>query len=115
LARAMAQDASVLLLDEPTAGLDLKYQYECLERVQQLVKQRNLLAVITLHDLNQAALFADRIALLCGHHLLAVGPPREVLTPQLIEQAFGIAVQVIEHPTANVPLIVPLRSTEART
>ena len=64
LARAIAQDASVLVLDEPIAGLDLKYQYEVLDNVRHLTKHNNLVTVVTLHDLNIAAMFADRIAIL---------------------------------------------------
>ncbi len=108
LARALAQDASVLLLDEPIAGLDLKYQVEVLEYVRQTTKQKSLVTVITLHDLNLAATFADRIAVLHQGRLIAVGPTVDVLRPELIELAFGIAVEVIKHPSNGTPLVVTL-------
>lgn len=112
LARSIAQDASVLLLDEPTAGLDLRYQYECLERVRDIVKSKNLIGVVTMHDLNQAALFADRIALLACHQLLGFGDASEILKESMIECAFGVKVSVLKHPTRDIPLIVPIAAKE---
>jgi iron complex transport system ATP-binding protein len=106
LARSLAQDASVLLLDEPIAGLDLKYQVEVLDHVRRMTKQKNLVTVITLHDLNMAASFADRIAVLHQGRLIADGPTVDVLQPELIELAFGIAVEVIKHPTNGTPLVI---------
>ena len=107
LARSLAQEASILLLDEPTSGLDLKHQFESLRQIRALVKERDLIAVVTLHDLNHAAAFADQIALLSGQQLLACGPPEEVLTKDLIVQAFEIDVSVTEHPIHGTPLVVP--------
>jgi iron complex transport system ATP-binding protein len=111
LARALAQEAPILLLDEPTAGLDLKYQFDVLGRVQRMAKERNLVVVVTLHDLNHAAIFGDRLALLADHKLLAIGTPREVLTPNNIEQAFDIAVTVIDHPLHGTPFVIPAYRT----
>jgi iron complex transport system ATP-binding protein len=108
LARSLAQNASILLLDEPTAGLDMKYQFECLGHVRRMVKERQLIAVITLHDLNQASMFADRIAILANKELLSIGPPQEVMRPDLIRKAFGIDVMVVSHPTESIPMVVPI-------
>ncbi len=108
LARAIAQDASVLLLDEPIAGLDLKYQYEVLDQVRKLTKQNRLVSVVTLHDMNMAAMFADRVAILHDGKLLAIGKAEEVITSPLIRQAFDVEVSVMKHPTLGTPLIVPL-------
>ena len=107
LARALAQDAPILLLDEPTAGLDLKYQFDVLDRVRRMAKERNLVVVVTLHDLNHAAMFGDRLALLSKHVLVAIGTAREVLTPSLIRQAFDVSVTVIDHPVHETPFVVP--------
>lgn len=112
LARSIAQDASVLLLDEPTAGLDLRYQYECLERVRNIVNEKKLIGVVTMHDLNQAALFADRIALLACHQVLGFGAASEVLSESMIECAFGVKVSVLKHPTRDIPLIVPIAAKQ---
>lgn len=108
LARALAQEAPILLLDEPTAGLDLRYQFDVLDRLRQMAKQRDLIIVLTLHELNHAALFGDRIALLHERSLLAIGTPREVLKPDLIDQAFGVSVAVIDHPVHGTPFVVPI-------
>lgn len=108
LARSLAQNAAVLLLDEPTSGLDLKHQYECLEEVRRVVKQQRLIAVISLHDLQQTAMFADRIALLADRRILALGDSHSVLTAERIRQAYGIDVTVLPHPVHGGPLVVPL-------
>lgn len=107
LARALAQAAEVLLLDEPTTGLDLKYQVEMLHLVRQLAHEEGLAVVVTLHDLNQAALFAYRLALICQRRLLAVGRPDAVLTAANIETAYGVAVTIARHPVYGTPLVAP--------
>lgn len=110
LARVLAQLAGVsgdrlLLLDEPTSSLDLAYQHEVLRLARELGRERvGVLAV--LHDLNLAAQYADRVLVLADGRVSAFGPPREVLTPTLIGEAFGHDVLVIEHPTLKVPLVV---------
>ncbi len=108
LARSLAQDSSVLLLDEPTAGLDLKYQLDVLRRVRQFAIEKQLTVVMTLHNLNHAAFYADTIALLHGGNLLAVGAAKEVLTPDNIRTAFGVSVMVMKHPIGDRVMIVPL-------
>jgi iron complex transport system ATP-binding protein len=108
LARALAQNASILLLDEPTAGLDLKYQLDVLSRIQAMSHECGLTVAISLHDLNHAAIFGDRLALMSDSHLLALGTPREVLRPEIIEQAFGVRVAVIDHPMHGTPFVVPM-------
>ncbi|MCO8121058.1 ABC transporter ATP-binding protein [Stieleria sp. TO1_6] len=111
LARSLAQQASILLLDEPTNGLDLKHQYDCLSQIRDLVKQKNLIAVLALHDLNQTAMFADRIALLSGQKVMAIGDCWQVLTAERIEQAYGIQATIVEHPVHGTPLVVPVGPT----
>ncbi len=108
LARTLAQEPEVLLLDEPTAHLDLKYQTEILELVRDLAHRDGLTVIVTLHDLNQAALCADRLALLANGRLRATGIPSEVLTPELLQQAYGVPVSVSRHPIYDTLLVVPL-------
>jgi len=108
LARALCQEPQVLLLDEPTAYLDLKYQIDILALMQCLAHEDNLTVVVTMHDLNQAALYADRLALLVEGHILAVGSPRDVLTEDNLRRAYGVPVVITEHPIYHTPLVTPL-------
>jgi iron complex transport system ATP-binding protein len=108
LARALAQQAQVLLLDEPTTGLDLKYQVEVLRLIRELAGAQNLIVILTLHDLNHASLYGDRLALLYERSLVALGPPANVLTADQISRVFGIPVTVTQHPVYGTPLVVPL-------
>ncbi|MBK8616946.1 MAG: ABC transporter ATP-binding protein [Anaerolineales bacterium] len=107
LARALCQSTPILLLDEPTAHLDLQYQVSLLELIRELAHTEDLAVLVALHDLNLAAHFADRVALLVGGHLKAIGTPREVLTSELISQAYCLPVQVVEHPFMGGPLVLP--------
>ena len=107
LARALAQSTPILLLDEPTSNLDLHYQVNFMEAVSALARQDNLAVLVALHDLNLAARYAKRLALLVDGRIKAIGTPREVLTPELISMAYALTVQVISHPFADVPLVLP--------
>ncbi len=93
LARALVQAPRLLLLDEPTAFLDLRHQVECLRLVQQRVRE-GLGAVAVLHDVNLAASFADKVLLLRDGKVVAKGPPREVLTAGALESLYGIPMLV---------------------
>jgi iron complex transport system ATP-binding protein len=92
IARALAQQPSILLLDEPTNHLDIGHQISLLH----LVREQKLTVVAALHDLNHAAMFCDRIAVMKGGNLVALGSPREVLDAQRIKRVFGVDVE-IEH------------------
>jgi len=107
LARALCQSTPIMLLDEPTAHLDLQYQVSLLELVAKLAHHDQLAVLIALHDLNLAARYADRVALLVGGKIKASGTPREVLTPELISEAYCLPVQVVKHPFMDVPLVLP--------
>jgi ABC-type cobalamin/Fe3+-siderophores transport system ATPase subunit len=108
LARALAQQARVLLLDEPIGGLDLRFQVEMLRLVRELAIQEQLAVVLTLHDLNLAAVYSHRIALLSERTLIACGTPEEVLTAELVGRAFSVPVAVTRHPVYGTPLVVPM-------
>jgi iron complex transport system ATP-binding protein len=107
LARALAQDTSVLLLDEPTTHLDLQHQSSLLNLVCQLASQQNLAVLMVLHDLNLVGLYADRVALLVQGKLAALGEPHEVLTESNLTAVYHVPVQVISHPNYGTPLILP--------
>jgi iron complex transport system ATP-binding protein len=114
LARALAQSTPILLMDEPTAHLDLQHQVALMELVRSLAQQEGLAVLIALHDLNLAARYADRVALLVEEEIEAVGPPAEVMTPEAISAAYGLPVAVVPHPFASVPLVLPSSSHAGR-
>jgi len=105
LARALAQQADVLLLDEPTTALDLGHQQDVLELVEALRRERRLTVIATLHDLTLAARYGDRIAILAHGRVAETGPPTEVLTVQSIAAHFGATVRIVDDPEG--PVIVP--------
>jgi len=107
LARALCQSTPILLLDEPTTHLDLQYQVSLLDLVTDLAHHDHLAVLIALHDLNLAARYADRVALMVAGKITAIGTPREVLTQELISEAYCLPVQVVKHPFMDVPLILP--------
>jgi iron complex transport system ATP-binding protein len=101
LARALAQEPSILLLDEPTSNLDIRHQLEILTLVQNLAHQRGLGVIIAIHDLSLAARFCDRLILLHDGRIVADGKPESVLTPENVAQAFGVFVQPYFDPFTN--------------
>lgn len=109
LARALAQQAPVLLLDEPTANLDINHQVRTLELVGGLADETIVAAI---HDLELAARFCDRMALLADGELRAVGPPDAVLTADRLEAVFGTQVTVSENPATGTPSVTALSPEE---
>ncbi len=107
LGRALCQDATVLLLDEPTTALDLGHQQQVLELVDQLRHDHGLAVVSTLHDLTFAAAYGDRLILLVEGQVVADGHPADVLERELIEQHFEAAVEVLPGPDG--PVVLPVR------
>jgi iron complex transport system ATP-binding protein len=112
LARALAQDAALLLLDEPTAALDVGRQQQVLELVDELRRERGLTVVSTMHDLTLAGQYADRLLLLDGGRLVAAGAARDVLTTGLIGEHYGAEVAVVDAPGSGF-VVVPVRGTIA--
>ena len=107
LARALCQSTPILLLDEPTAHLDLQYQVSLLELVSELAHKDHLAVLVALHDLNLAAHYADRIALMVAGKIKAIGNARDVLQPELIQEAYCLPVKVVQHPFLDLPLVLP--------
>ncbi|HNB51807.1 MAG TPA: heme ABC transporter ATP-binding protein [Anaerolineales bacterium] len=107
LARALAQNTPVLLLDEPTSNLDLQYQYSFLSLVRGLATVKGLAVLVVLHDLNLAGLYADRVVLLAGGEVRAVGSPGEVVTEANVREVYHAPVHVIPHPEYGTPLVLP--------
>ena len=98
LASCLAQDTALLLLDEPTTFLDLRYQVEILDVIRDLADQHGVGVGVVLHDLDQAAAIADRLLLLEDGRITATGAPEDVLTPTNLTRAYGIRVQVDTDP-----------------
>jgi iron complex transport system ATP-binding protein len=98
-----------LLLDEPTASLDLGYQLELLNLLRHLHVERSIGVIVAIHDLNLAAALCDRLVLLREGRVLADGPTREVLTAPRIRELYGVEADVVSHGEAGHPIVVPLR------
>jgi iron complex transport system ATP-binding protein len=108
LARVLAQDTGTLLLDEPTAALDLGHQEAVLNLATTRAKDGSAVVVV-LHDLGIAAAYADRVAVLESGHIAADGPPRKVLTTELLSRVYQHPVEVLDHPVTGAQLVLPVR------
>jgi iron complex transport system ATP-binding protein len=107
LARALAQEAPLLLLDEPTTHLDLQYQISLLDAIRALVDQDGLTVVMTLHDLNLVSRYADTLCLLVEGQVAAAGTPEEVLDPELLSQVYHVPLQRMSTAPGGRPVILP--------
>ncbi len=103
IVRALTQEAKAILLDEPTANLDINHQVEILNLVKGLCRKQGLTVIAALHDLNLAAQYCNSLIMLNGKHVYARGTPQEVLTPQNIREVYGAEVYVIPHPMNQLP------------
>jgi iron complex transport system ATP-binding protein len=112
LARALAQEARVLLLDEPTTALDIGHQQMVLDLVEGLRKERSIAVVNAVHDLTLAAQYADRLLLIDGGEIVADGPAAEVLVPEHLGRFPGARVNVITGPHGEL-IVAPRRSDQA--
>ncbi|MET7639769.1 ABC transporter ATP-binding protein [Streptomyces sp. NPDC005438] len=109
IAMALAQETELLLLDEPTTYLDIAHQVEVLDLVRQLNHERGRTVVLVLHDLNQAARYADHLVALREGRVVALGEPSEVVTAELVREVFGLEAVVVPDPVTGSPLVVPGR------
>ena len=109
LARVLAQETRVVLLDEPTAALDLKHQEAVLQIARGLAEQGRAV-IIVLHDLSLAGAYADEIAILAHGSLVARGAPGDVLTESRIAEVYGAAVRVLPDPDTGRPIVIPRRA-----
>ncbi|MFE2733689.1 ABC transporter ATP-binding protein [Streptomyces sp. NPDC059349] len=107
IAMALAQETELLLLDEPTTYLDIAHQVEVLDLVRQLNHDKDRTVVLVLHDLNQAARYADHLVAMKSGRIVAEGPPTEVVTADLVREVFGLDCVVVPDPVTGSPLIVP--------
>jgi iron complex transport system ATP-binding protein len=107
IAMALAQRTGLLLLDEPTTYLDIRYQIEVLRLVRRLADEHGITVAVVLHDLNQAAAFSDAMVVLAGGRIVASGTPAEALTEETVRTAFGIDTTVTHDPHTGVPTCLP--------
>jgi iron complex transport system ATP-binding protein len=105
---ALAQGTDLLLLDEPTTHLDLAHAVDVLDLVDRLNAERGRTVVMVLHDLNLAARYADRLVAMRDGRIVAQGPPREVLSEDLLREVFGLRARVVQDPVSDGVLVVPL-------
>jgi iron complex transport system ATP-binding protein len=117
LARALAQEPSVLVLDEPTASLDIAHEMTFFELLRSLRRDDDVTVLIVTHNVNLAARYADRLVLLDRGRLAAAGPPRDVLAREIVERVYSWPVDVYPHgaggPDDGAPQIVPLARPDA--
>ncbi|HEY8347588.1 MAG TPA: heme ABC transporter ATP-binding protein [Symbiobacteriaceae bacterium] len=107
LARALAQEPELLILDEPTAHLDIAHQVELLDLIRRLNRD-GLTVVAVLHDLNLASLYADRLVVIKEGRLYVQGPPAEVVTEAMVSAVYGSRVRVVPHPEGQTPHVILL-------
>ncbi|MDQ1711066.1 MAG: heme transport system ATP-binding protein [Frankiaceae bacterium] len=112
LARVLAQDTPVVLLDEPTASLDLRHQERVLREARRLADAGRAVVAV-LHDLGAAAAYADTVVLLHRGRVVAAGPPGEVLDPAVVSAVYDQPVDVVRHPVTGAPLVTPRRDARS--
>ncbi|CCJ99100.1 Probable siderophore transport system ATP-binding protein YusV [Cronobacter sakazakii] len=104
----LAQETSILLLDEPTTWLDISHQIDLLELLCTLNREQGYTLAAVLHDLNQACRYANHLIALRDGKIIAEGAPSEIVDAALIEAIYGLRCMIIEDPVAGTPLVVPL-------
>ncbi|MFI6939484.1 ABC transporter ATP-binding protein [Streptomyces sp. NPDC050418] len=114
IALALAQDTDLLLLDEPTTFLDLRHQLDVLDLVAELHSAAGRTVVMVLHDLGQAARYADHLVVLKDGKLAAAGAPADVLDAELVRSVFDVDCRVIPDPESGTPLVIPRARHAAR-
>ena len=108
IAMVLAQETAIMLLDEPTTWLDISHQIDLLELLSELNRTQGYTLAAVLHDLNQACLYATHLIALRDGKIVAEGAPKAIVTPDLIEQIYGMRCMIIDDPVAGTPLVVPL-------
>ena len=108
IAMVLAQQTDIVLLDEPTTFLDVRHQLDLLDLLTELNRDRGTTVAMVLHELNLAARYADHLVVMSAGKIVAEGAPSDVLTREVVDQAFGLRAQVVPDPVAGSPLVVPV-------
>ena len=108
VAKAICQEPEIILLDEPTASLDLAHQVRLMDLMEKLKNERGITVVMVSHDVNLAAMYGDRLLLLNKGEIIRLGAPKEVLTFQTLEQVYGCTLLVDESPLGKTPRVTPV-------
>jgi iron complex transport system ATP-binding protein len=108
VARALAQETPLLLLDEPTAHLDVGHQAAVLDLLRELCRREGKAVLAVIHDLSLAGQYCDRLVMLSGGRIVGEGEPQEVLSPQLLASVYGTRVSVFAHPLTGRPVVTPM-------
>ncbi len=106
IAQTLVREPQILLMDEPTSALDLHRQVEVLALVRRLAQERNICVLLAVHDLNQALRVADRVMVIAGGRLVAAGAPLEVITPDLLEEVYGVRTRVEAGGADRTPYVI---------
>ncbi|MBB3036313.1 ABC transporter ATP-binding protein [Hoyosella altamirensis] len=115
ISMALAQGTDILLLDEPTTYLDLSHAIDVLDLIDQLHDGMGRTVVMVLHDLNLAIRYSDHLVVMKDGQIITQGAPRNVITADLLEEAFGLRATVIDDPASDAPLIVPIGTRHVHT
>lgn len=113
IARALAQETGLILLDEPTSNLDVWHQIDVMEILRSLVRKQDLTAIIAIHDLNMAARYSDRIMMMKKGRIIASGAPNDVMTGKNLETVYGIRANI--RFTEDIPFVIPMARIAFRT
>ena len=115
IARAICQQPRIIVLDEPTAPLDLAHQIQVMDLLERLRNEEGVTIIMVSHDLNLAAMYANRLLLLKDGVVISLGQPAEVLTFETLEQAYGCVLLVDENPVKKVPRVTLVPSVVLQT
>lgn len=110
IAQALCQKPTILLLDEPTTYLDISYQLELMELVQEINKKLNITVVMVLHELNQASRYSDRLVIMKQGAIISEGTPNQIIDQQTIESVYQIECEIDLDPISNKPRIHPIQT-----
>jgi iron complex transport system ATP-binding protein len=108
IARALAQEAQLLMLDEPTAHLDIGFQSEILDVIEEVRHDSGVTVITAMHDMTLAAQYCQRIALMSQGVVYSLGRPEEVLTPENVFEVFGVQVSLMKHPVHGTTVVLPV-------